>query len=84
MYLSFLRPLLGYGVWSNCTIEQSNTIESIQLEAARIVIGATQLCAIAILYQDLQSWQKLSERRKYHKLALFYKMNNNLVPNYLL
>lgn len=84
MYFSFIRPLLEYGdiVWSNCTFEQSNIIESIQLEAARIVTGATKLCAIAKLYQDLQ-WQKLSERRKYHKLVLFYKMNNNLVPDYL-
>jgi hypothetical protein len=55
MYFSFIRPLLEYGdiVWSNCTVEQSNTLESIQLEAARIVTGATKLCEIAKLYSRI-------------------------------
>jgi hypothetical protein len=59
MCFSFISPLLEYGaiVWSNCTVEQSNILESIHLEATRIVTGATKLCEITKLYQKLQ-WQK--------------------------
>ncbi len=84
MYFSFIRPLLEYGdiVWSNCTIEQSNLIEAIQIETARIVTGATKLCEINRLYDDLK-WQKLIVRRDQHKLTMFYKMTHNLSPEYL-
>ena len=48
LYLSFIHPLMEYSdvIWNNCTIEQSNEIESIQIEAARIVTGASKLCSV--------------------------------------
>ena len=84
LYISFIRPLLEYSdvLWDNCTAEQSNDIESIQIEAARIVTGATKLCNIAKLYHDLK-WDTLSNRRRKHKLILFYKMKQNISPSYL-
>lgn len=41
IYFAFIRPVLEYGdvVWDNCTDEQSNLLESIQIEAARIITG---------------------------------------------
>lgn len=38
IYFAFIRPVLEYGdvVWENCTNEQSNLLESIQIEVARI------------------------------------------------
>jgi hypothetical protein len=43
MYLIFIRPLLEYAgeVWDNCTLADSERLEKIQLEAARIVTGLT-------------------------------------------
>ena len=84
LYVTFIRPLLEYSdvLWDNCTAEQSNDIESIQIEAARIVTGATKLCSIAKLYNDVK-WETLSNRRRKHKLILFYKMKHNISPSYL-
>ena len=84
MYFSFIRPVLEYAdvVWDNCTQKQMNDLEKIQLEASRIVSGTTKLVVIDRLYREL-GWFKLSEGRKMHKLFLFYKMQNGLVPDYL-
>ena len=67
---SFIRPVLEYAdvVWDNCTQQQMNDLEKIQLEAGRIVSGITKLVAIDRLYREL-GWLKLSERRKMHKDA---------------
>ena len=84
LYITFIRPLLENSdvLWDNCTADQSNDIESIQIEAARIVTGATKLCSIAKLYNDVK-WETLSNRRRKHKLILFYKMKHNISPSYL-
>lgn len=39
IYISFIRPILEYSdvVWDNCTQEQSNLLESVQIEAGRII-----------------------------------------------
>ena len=38
-YLSFIRPILEYGniIWDGCNKLQSDLLESIQLDAARII-----------------------------------------------
>ena len=84
MYFSFIRPLLEYSdvVWDNCCTYLKNDIEAVQNEAARIVTGATKLCNINTLLSEL-SWLSLAERRKQHKLTLFFKMKSGLGPNYL-
>ncbi|XP_053396163.1 uncharacterized protein LOC128556153 [Mercenaria mercenaria] len=84
MYFSFIRPILEYSdvVWDNCTEALKNEIEAVQNEAARIVTGATKLCNIQKLLFDL-GWEPLTERRKKHRLVLFYKMVNGLSPAYL-
>ncbi len=84
MYFTLIRPLLEYCdvIWSNCTNELKHDIEAVQIEAARIVTGATKLCSIDKLYNDIK-WNTLETRRSKHKLILFYKMKNNLTPQYL-
>ena len=52
-------------------------------QAPRIVTGTTELVSIRALYQEIK-WDTLEERRRKHKLALFYKMGNGLSPPYLL
>ena len=53
------------------------------IEAARIITSATKLCSIEKLLFDL-GWESLQNRRKKHKLIIFYKIINGLAPNYLL
>ena len=45
IYFSFIRPVIEYSnvVWDNCTLYEANELEKIQIEAARIVTGATKL-----------------------------------------
>ena len=53
-----------------------------QYEAARIATGATKLVSINSLIHET-SWETLLDRRKKHKLLMFYKMQNSLSPDYL-
>ena len=53
-----------------------------QLEAARIVTGATKLVALEMLYRET-GWESLQERRQKHKMCLFYKIASGLTPSYL-
>ena len=75
IYLVFIRPLLEYGdiIWNNCLQSQKQELEKIQIEAARIATGATKLVSIAALYREIR-WDSQDERRRNHKLTLFYKM----------
>ena len=84
IYLSFIRPILEFSdvIWDNCSYTQKQELEKIQHEAARIVTGCTQFVSLSSLYREL-GWSTLESRRKLHKLVLFYKMVNNLVPEYL-
>ncbi len=84
IYLSFIRPLLEYAdvVWDNCTRYEKDSLEKVQIEAARIVTGATRLVSIEQLYVET-CWETLESRRHTHKLLLFYKMKNDIAPSYL-
>ncbi len=77
MYMSFIRPLLEYSsvVWDNCTDADKQKLERIQIEAARIVTGATKLCSINNLYRET-GWSTLQTRRDYQQLIMLYKMKN--------
>lgn len=83
-YLSYIRPILEYGniIWDACTQQQSNLLESIQLDAARIITGLRRGTSHSILYAEL-GWSSLTERRKNSKLIHFYKILNNETPSYL-
>ena len=84
IYISFIRPRLEYAdvVWNNCTRYEVNALEKIQLEAARIVTGATKLVSSEVLYNET-GWESIETRRSKHKICLFYKMNNSISCNYL-
>ena len=59
IYFTFIRPILEYAdvVWDNCTQQQQNELEKIQLEAGRIVTGTTKLINIQKLYDEI-GWDK--------------------------
>ena len=84
MYLIFIRPLLEYAgeVWDNCTLADSERLEKIQLEAARIVTGLTCYASILYIYKET-GWEKLSVRREKRKLSLFYVIVSGQSPDYL-
>ena len=90
IYLTFIRPLLEYGdvLWDNLpgtvpSMRKTKTeLDKIQNEAARIATGATKLISLFALSNEIK-WESLDDRRRKHKLTLFYKMNSNLCPTYL-
>ncbi|MCG7868583.1 MAG: endonuclease/exonuclease/phosphatase family protein [Candidatus Thiodiazotropha taylori] len=84
IYTAFIRPLLEYSdvIWDNCTEYEKNDLDKIQNEAARIATGATKLVSLNALSKEI-CWESLEQRRKNHRLTLFYKMFYNLTPLYL-
>ena len=84
IYNSFIRPLLEYSdaVWDNATSECKEKLEAVHNEAARIITGATKLCSISKLHEDL-GWETLQARRSKHKLTILYKILNGIAPEYL-
>ena len=84
MYISFIRPLLEYcySVWDNSSTETKKKLETIHIEAARTITGATKLCSIDKLLVEL-GWETLQSRRDKHKLVMFYKIMNGSTPAYL-
>ncbi|PJE78268.1 hypothetical protein CI610_02801 [invertebrate metagenome] len=84
LYCSFIRPLLEYGdiVWDNITLGQSKLLESIQLEAARIITGATKLTSHDRLYLE-SGLDTLVNRRRKHKIIKFHQMVHDQCPTYL-
>ncbi|PJE78229.1 hypothetical protein CI610_02839 [invertebrate metagenome] len=84
LYFTLIRPIFEYGniVWDNLTKTQSDMLENLQLEAARIVTGGTKLTSRVKLYLET-GWLPLEQRRKHHKIIHFHKMVHGLLPQYL-
>ena len=84
IYFTFVRPKLEYAciVFDDCTENEKNKLESIQLYCASIVTGAKRGTSHALLYNEL-NWPKLSERRKIAKCKFAYNLSNQNVPDYL-
>jgi hypothetical protein len=84
IYISFIRPLLEYAceLWDGCFKYDSEEIEKIQLEAARIVTGLTKFSSLEAIYFET-GWETLAERRRQRKLTTFYQMHNKSCPQYI-
>jgi len=82
-YFSFIWPILEYAdvVWDNLTQLEEDDLEKIQLEAARIICGATKLVSINNLYSEtgLEPIYQVENSPTF----LFYKMYHALAPRYL-
>ena len=66
----------------NSPVSLVNQLESVQIEAMRIVTGGTKLAFINKLNEETDS-EKLSDRREKHRLILLYKIINNETSEYL-
>ena len=70
-------------MWDSCSAESKNQLESIHIEAVRVITGATKLCSIDKLFADL-GWESIQkQRRNKHKLVIFYKILHDIAPNYI-
>ena len=74
IYFSFIRPIMEYAdvIWDNCSQYEKDDLQKIQNETTRIVTGCTKLCSIINLQLET-GWESLCERRRKHKLILFFK-----------
>ena len=83
-YISFVRPIVEYGclIYDSCCQADSDRLEKVQLEAARIATGTKKGTSCELLYSEL-GWPTLQERRKIYKLQKMYMLANNLMPKYL-
>ena len=83
-YLVYIRPIFEYAseVWDNCGVGNSNKLDQLQLEAARIVTGLPIFASYILIYKEL-SWESLTERRRRRTLQMFYNIQNNNAPRYL-
>ena len=81
---SFIRPIIEYGdtIWDNCTLQEKQELEKLQLEATRIATGASKLVSIQKPYEVVR-WDTLDTRRYQHKLTFFYKMCFHITSPYL-
>ena len=62
--------------------QDSQTLQKIQNEAARLVTGLTGSVSLENLFKEC-GWTFLSQRRQQHKLSFMYKGNNGIVPSYI-
>ena len=84
IYLAMIRPILEFGdvIFDSCSLATGQAIESIQRQAALICTGGYRHTSYASLLSEL-NWQSLTDRRRMHKLILFYKIYYNIYPPYL-
>ena len=83
-YTSFILPLLEYcdSVWDNASSVSKKKLDAIHTEAGMIISGATKLCKIENLIDEL-GLDNLQKRRDKHKLIIFFKIMHGLSPCYL-
>ena len=72
----------AFEVCDNCGQINSDRLEKVQLEAARIVTGLPSFVSINSIHIETV-WEKLKTRREVRKLVPFYKIVNGQVPDYL-
>ena len=79
MYFTLVRPTMEYAnvVWGGTYDSNIVKLEQIQIDAMRIVTGATARSNIAKLYEEV-AWTKLHDRINNTKVIMVYKLVNNL------
>ena len=84
LYISLICPIMEYVdiVSDNCTSENSDLLESVQYEAAKIITGAIKGTSARKLHEEL-AWVKLKTRREIQKIIFFNKSVNGMTPAYL-
>ena len=84
LYKSMIRPLLDYCdlIYDTCTMYESERLDKLQRKASLLCTGAFRIISNEKVLKGL-GWSKLTNRRTNHRFVLFYKILNNLAPQYL-
>lgn len=84
LYTNMVLPIIEYCdvIYDNCSMKDSLALENVQRRAALMCTGAYRHTSNDSLLAEL-GWQPLRIRRQTHKLYLFYKIMNQLTPEYL-
>lgn len=85
MYKAFILPHFDYAdvIWDNCNAMLAVELEKMHLDAIRTIIGAVRGTSHQKLYNE-SGFTTLQERRRKHKLIVYFKLVNGLAPVYLL
>ena len=79
----FHTPIITHEDDSSLTLNyQMEALERIQYQAALAVSGAWKGTNTDKIYEEL-GWETLDMRRWFRRLTMFYKIMNNLTPEYL-
>ena len=72
---SLIRPLMEYAdvIWDGCNEDDSELIESVQYETARMVTDAMRGTSRSRLLHEV-AWEEMKIRRKLHKLVFYFKI----------
>ena len=81
LYKTIIRSVLDYGdiIYDSCLKAESETLEKFQRKCALVCTGAFRITSQEKILQEI-GWSKLESRRSIHRLTLFYKIVNSLVP----
>ncbi len=84
LYNTNIRPILEYGciLFDNCTVADSEKLENIQIQAARIVTGCFKGTSVTGMFSDL-AWEPLAKRRINQKLIKYHDIVYERSPEYL-
>ena len=84
IFFSFILPVIDYAdvIYAGTYDSDLCKLDRIQVDAMRIVTGATEKSNINLLFTETD-WQRFDSRRKSHVLCLMYKIVNGLAPSYL-
>ena len=84
IFLTYIRPILEYcsELWDSCGVTNSDKLERLHLEAARIITGLPIFTSSDIIYKEI-GWDKLEVRRKQRKLQMLHSIFYNRAPDYL-
>ena len=79
----FHVPVITHDFDSSLTLNyQMNILEKTQYQAALAVSGCWKGTNTDKIYEEL-GWESLDQRRFFRRLVMFYKIINNLTPEYL-
>ena len=81
-YFSLVRPHVEYcaSVWDPYSKKLINKTEMVQRRSARFVLNRWGYKDSVTDMLNILKWPTLAERRKQHRLSMFYKIHHNLVP----
>ena len=84
MYLAFVCPAMEFGnvVWGGSYDCDILKLENIQIDAIRLITGATARSNIKNLYNEV-CIPNINTRIDNASISMMYRMVNNLVPQYL-